>query len=89
MSTTDVDEKRYTERGFRIFTEFSTPRGTVTVQESSLAFEGAHAWIFKNGEGIQVSAKDAERIIEALQRFVAEAKAGELVEPYGYAESEE
>ena len=45
-----TDEKKRTERGFRIFGETPDRDGTVwTVVESSLAFRGAHCRVSHNG----------------------------------------
>lgn len=81
--------RRLTSRGFVVFDEGIPARaGTVRVQESSLAGEGAHAWLFLDGapqppepSAPQLSVESAERLIAALQAFVDDAKAGRLTEP--------
>lgn len=81
--------RRLTSRGFVVFDEGIPSRvGTVRVQESSLAGEGAHAWLFLDGTGNppdtnapQLSVESAKRLIAALQKFVDDAEDGQLTEP--------
>lgn len=88
---TDTLSKEVTDRGFRIFGKISDRLGgTLVIQESSLAFEGAHVWLFYQnssstyeGTDPQLSVEQAKRLIEFLQVFVAEAEAGLLTEPVG------
>jgi len=89
-----VSEKK-TERGFRVFGEipfrnrFAGRRSPVVlrVQESSLAFEGAHCWLFfDNGPDMELPGEmldvaGAKSVIEALQAFISAAEGGELIEP--------
>lgn len=77
-----------TQRGFAIFGEFTTDRQSFRVQESSLALEGPHVWVFCNNriDGQQstshVDVEGAKQMIAALQAFVESAETGELTEEY-------
>lgn len=86
--------KEYTSRGFRIYGRIDEhDGGTVRVQESSLAAEGAHVWLFIDGRQCtehlgkhhkpdpQLSVPQAKALIAALQTFVADAEGDELTEP--------
>lgn len=85
-----------TERGFGIYGRIPTRNGgTLRVQQSSLAFEGAHVWLFLDGEKCvdhrptgthlvpapHLSVAQAEQVIAALSEFVRQARANELNEP--------
>ena len=80
--------KPRTPRGCRIFAR-DEGRRRLRVVESILTAGGPHAWSFANPwpgygyavEGLQLSVADARLIIGGLERFVAEAEAGELTEP--------
>jgi hypothetical protein len=75
-----------TERGFQMFaSEIKLKTGTLRVQESSLAFEGPHCWLFHDGVdrkemSPQLSVEAATGLIVALAEFVSMAKAGNLME---------
>lgn len=71
-----------TNRGFNGFAQGHDIR----VQESSVAFTGAHCWIFHNSESegrnaVHLSVVQAKVAIAGLQQFVAAAEANELTEP--------
>ena len=74
-----------TARGARIFAE--QERRDLRVVESILALTGPHAWIFASAAPgfpevcVQLSVEDAALVIDGLERFIAEAKAGQLAEP--------
>ena len=87
-----------TARGFSKFTDDASKirsrhGGTLRVQESSLAFEGAHTWIFFDGEKCvdhmgehltpspQLDVANTKKLIAALQAFVDAAERGETTEP--------
>lgn len=80
---------KHTSRGFAIYEDAPLARSgaTVRVQESSLAFEGAHVWISFSGPGAagermeQFSVDAAKQISAALDEFIADAEAGRLTEP--------
>jgi hypothetical protein len=87
-----MSEKKVTPRGFRIYDDTIKARhGTIRVQESSLAFEGAHAWLFYDEDGAdkgavlhphaQINVEAAKKLIAALQSFVEEAEGDQLTEP--------
>ena len=89
-----MSERETTPRGFRIYGRVPAfGAGTVRVQESSLAFEGAHVWLFYDGVECsehlgrhhkpdpQLSVAQAKSLIKALQTFVDEAEGDELTEP--------
>lgn len=86
-----MSEKKTTARGFRIYDDTIRARhGVLRVQESSLAFEGAHAWLFYDEDGAkegvlhphpQLNVEAAKKLIVALQSFVEEAEADQLTEP--------
>jgi hypothetical protein len=93
-------EKQRTARGFRIYDNTIQARnGTLRVQESSLAFEGAHVWLFyddndkrhkgKDYPAPQINVAAAKKLVSALQSFIEGAEAGELIEPAEYKEEEE
>ena len=72
--------KERNERGFRVFGRTDS----VSVVESSLAFEGPHCRIFGGKDKdahVHLSLADARVVVAALSAFVAEAKAGLLAEP--------
>lgn len=85
-----INEKPRTERGFREF----AANDCIAIRESSLAFEGAHVWIFggrpisnDGGYGsLHANVNGAKLIIAGLQAFIEEAEAGELTEPAEYQE---
>lgn len=83
----DDDEKPRNERGFRIFLQPTPQRyGDVKVTESSMAYAGAHCWIFQAGEGresqgVHVDVPCARLLRDALTTFIEEAERGELTEP--------
>jgi hypothetical protein len=84
-----------TERGFRVYGRIpSHGAAIVRVQESSLAMEGAHVWLFIDGEACtdhhvhghsrpapQLNVAQAKELISALSRFVKDAERGKLMEP--------
>lgn len=82
-----------TERGFRIYARIECRDGvTLRVQESSLAFEGAHLWLFVDGECVDhhgshtrpvphLNVAQAKELITAISQWVHDAEAGVLVEP--------
>lgn len=81
----------------RGFNEYGIVNGrndaTILVKESSIAFEGAHVWIFSENPAVQnkecavqINVKSAKQLISCLQEFVTQAEAGELTEPAGYEE---
>jgi hypothetical protein len=85
---------RKTGRGFNVYGEIAEHNGgTLCVQESSIAFEGAHVWLFHHGvecsehqgehhrPSPQLSVPQAEELIAALQAFVNDARADVLMEP--------
>lgn len=90
-----MKEVERTERGFAIFGRVPTANGgSVRVQESSIAFEGAHCWLFLDGErcsdhhlhGHQkpdphLNVAQAKQLREALDAFITAAEADELTEP--------
>jgi hypothetical protein len=90
------DENKRTSRGFLIFGHNIPCRhGTIRVQESSLAFEGAHAWLFYSEEGkgpasdypcAEINVESAKKLIIALHEFVTAAEKGQLTEPAVYIE---
>ena len=75
-----------TQRGFHVFAEaIPLKSGTLRVQESSLALEGPHCWLFLDGMGEQKHAPQlgldsARSLIESLTSFVDMAEAGALME---------
>lgn len=88
-------EKKVNARGFRLYAEDLPCRhGTLTVQESSIAFAGAHVWLFykepnkdlKDIPTAQISVATAKKLVESLSEFIAEAESDELTEPAEYAE---
>lgn len=83
-----------TPRGFQIFGRVPCASGgTVRVQESSMAFEGAHVWLFLDGEECKehlgkhsrpaphLDVAQAKQLIAALSDFVVAAEQGALMEP--------
>lgn len=83
-----------TERGFGIYEEFPDRNGTVLVQESSIAGEGAHVGVFHTPDprlypnlpenhccGLHLSVSQASTLISALENFIADAKDEILTEP--------
>ena len=76
-----------TTRRFRLFGHLRSERnGEIRVQESSVAFEGAHCWVFAGdddtgGQSLHLSVSQARELVEALMVFIAEAEADELTEP--------
>lgn len=82
------DARPVNERGFRVFLASAPQRyGAIKVTESSMAFAGAHCWIFQQGEagrevqGVHVDVVGARLLHAALATFIAEAERGELTEP--------
>ena len=81
------------ERGFAKFNEFKTTwHGKMRVKESSIAFKGACVWVIAdlsysntpkedNPPHFHLSYFDAKNLRDALDRFIAEAEAENLVEP--------
>jgi hypothetical protein len=86
-----MSDKKVTERGFRIYDDtIEAHHGKIRVQESSIAFEGAHTWIFyddieaKEGiyyPSIQINVANAKKLVVALQAFIQEAEDDKLTEP--------
>jgi hypothetical protein len=86
---------RRTSSGFLIFDEVPTFESgvTVRVQESCMAFEGAHVILvvagaecaFVGNEHVppvpRLNVEQAKQLIGALQEFVRAAEADELIEP--------
>ena len=82
-----------TERGFRVYARIECRDGvTLRVQESSLAFEGAHLWLFPDGEctdhlgrhsrpAPHMNVSQVKELIAALSKFVRQAEGGKLMEP--------
>lgn len=76
----------YTGRGFRVFDCVPCRRGLLRVQESSLADNGPHVWLFLEGPGLaadespQLDVAGALRLSAALLGFALAALAGELTE---------
>ena len=75
-----------TERGFHIFGDVASLYGKILrVQESSMAFKGAHVFLFypelEGMPGEQFSVAQAKEVIAALQTFVDMAENDELTEP--------
>lgn len=88
--------RRFTERGFRLYAVGAVTRdGVVMLQESSIALEGAHVWLrvkqnYLHGEhddqkmphaSTQLNVAQAKHIRDALDEFVKEAEANDLIEP--------
>lgn len=74
------DERQKTERGFVVYDEFKDRYdSTITIQESSIAFEPC-VWIFaknpnsKDEPSPHLTPAQAERLIKALQQFVDDGK---------------
>jgi hypothetical protein len=73
------EKYKKTERGFVVFGEFKDRYdSTITVQESSIAFEPC-VWVFtKNSDDLTASPHltpdNAKRLIEILQDFVEQSK---------------
>lgn len=95
-----MDDKKRTARGFRIYDDaIKSHHGNLRVQESSLAFAGAHVWLFYDdndpeykGKYIptpQINVASAKKLISALETFIKEAEANELTEPVEYKEEVE
>lgn len=88
------DEKLRTQRGFRIFLAGVEQRGgTVSLVESSMAFEGAHCLLYEEDPSgalthVLLDVSGAKAVRDALDIFIREAEAGELTEP-ATRESEE
>lgn len=92
-------EQRRTGRGFRIFgdEDIKCRHGVLRVQESSLAFAGAHAWLFYEEPGKeneqhptpQINVAEAKKLIASLQQFVTEAEGDTLTEPVEWADEDE
>lgn len=77
---------RKTDRGFTVFGEIQSKNGNrLVVQESSMAFEGAHAWLYydslKGKPGEQFSVDGAKELVAALTAFIEMAEADQLTEP--------
>ena len=78
-----------TERGFGIFGEWPAMwHGTIIVQESSAAFQGACVWIrpekpysTKYPSNLHLQYQDAVALRDALNRFIAAVKDRGTVEP--------
>lgn len=83
-----------TSRGFNIYGRIPTQRGgSVRVQESSMAGEGAHVWLFLDGEQCvdhlghhqkpdpHLNVEQAKALRDALDTFVRAAESDELTEP--------
>jgi hypothetical protein len=88
-----MTETEKTSRGFRIFARVPTHEGgSVRVQESSLAFEGAHVWLFLDGQDCtdhlgrhqkpnpHLNVAQARQLALALNEFCDSAEQGELME---------
>lgn len=87
-----IDGKEYTQRGFRVFGRVALERGSLRVQESSRAFDGPMAWLFRDGAECiehcgqhvrpdpELSVGQARELVAALEAFIHEAEAGELME---------
>ncbi len=77
-------------RGFPIFNEFGTKwHGNLEVKESSIAFEGAHVWIFgqfpyvpeHDAPSFHLAYRDAVKLRDALTLFIRAADKDQLCEP--------
>ncbi len=88
-----MNETDKTSLGFRIFARVPThDGGSVRVQESSLALEGAHVWLFLDGQDCvdhigrhqkpdpHLSVAQARQLALALNAFCDAAEQGELME---------
>lgn len=90
--------KEYTNRGFAIYDKIPNHReGFIQLQESSLACEGPHLWLFlKDAEcvtaaglngpehqkpEIQLSLENVKRLRNALNEFILDAESDKLTEP--------
>jgi hypothetical protein len=85
-----MPELETTERGFRVFGRVPTKYGVLRVQESSLACEGAHVWLFHEIDKVfkrfkvrdaQISVASARALVKALRVFIKEAEGDKLTEP--------
>lgn len=85
-SSTRAVEK--TSRGFGVYGEIPSRPGTLRVQESSLAFQGAHVWLFLDGAppdaAPQLSVEGAKLLVAALSNFIRDAEGELLTEPASY-----
>lgn len=81
------DDCRTNSRGFREYLRLYPEKGAkITLDESSLACEGAHCWLrlmIKNTEGVSalLSVPEVKALLRALHEFVDEAEDGLLIEP--------
>lgn len=81
------DDCRVNSRGFREYLRLYPDRGAkITLDESSLAGEGAHCWLrlmTTNMEGVSalLSVAEARTLADALHQFADEAEDGLLTEP--------
>jgi hypothetical protein len=94
------DDQPRTARGFRIFlADEDQLYGDVSVNESSIAFRGAHCWVRqklphvtdpeRQYQSVHLNVAGAIAVRDAPDAFIAAARAGELVEPVESAEDEE
>jgi hypothetical protein len=62
--------------------EDSDTKDCVRVQESSVAYEGAHVRVFPGAgtEALHLNVANAEKLANSLLEFVRMARAGELTE---------
>ncbi len=76
-------------RGFNQYGTVTGRRGaTVRVKESSIAFEGAHVWLFvenpnltqERSSALELSVSNAKELIYFLQEFISNAEGDELTE---------
>lgn len=86
-------ERRKNARGF---TGYGDPIPTrhgerVRVQESSIAFEGAHVWVFIDpaSDGVLLNVESARRLRDGLAAFIDDAEAGRLTEPVSWDTGED
>ena len=90
--------KQYTGRGFAIYDKIPNHRrGSVRIQESFLAGQGPHLWLFlKDAEcgtaaglngpihqkpEIQLSLENVKKLRNALNEFIIDAESNKLTEP--------
>jgi hypothetical protein len=80
---------RHTDRGFGIYAEIQTDDGSIIVQESSVAFRGAHVWLIpdwltgdcRTRAMTQMNVYEARKLAAALVQFAEDAEVGRLTEP--------
>lgn len=67
----------YTQRGFAMFTDITTPDGNFTVQESSAAYiageTGPWVWVGLDGHRAHLNVEEAARVRDSLSEFIQSA----------------